>query len=234
VPCDASPLATAREFGTPMNQNGQASATAGSSPPLALSPPALHVVPGCAGLQHQRKRPAELPVWMDDDLGLRQLAPAAPGGAHSAAWTSDGVEEEAGGAEAAAVFPEDDADMHDEDKENQSLTAPPPARHVDHGRALQALPLAMFERFGIGGGRVAMSRELQEASDVGSADAAAAASAESTDADGTAMEDASEEGDESDDSEFFSENLAERLEQRIRDNADGMYDFEIWVDEENR
>eukprot|EP00931_Biecheleriopsis_adriatica_P047264 TRINITY_DN27220_c0_g1_i1.p1 TRINITY_DN27220_c0_g1~~TRINITY_DN27220_c0_g1_i1.p1 ORF type:complete len:351 (+),score=76.56 TRINITY_DN27220_c0_g1_i1:71-1123(+) len=40
--------------------------------------------------------------------------------------------------------------------------------------------------------------------------------------------------DVSDDDGFYSENLAEQLEERIRQNVDGRYDFEIFVDPENR
>jgi len=46
----------------------------------------------------------------------------------------------------------------------------------------------------------------------------------------------SEPGDRawSDTSDFESERLHEVLEKRIRENAEGRYDFEIWVDPENR
>lgn len=39
---------------------------------------------------------------------------------------------------------------------------------------------------------------------------------------------------ESECSDFQGEGLSERLEERIQQNADGRYDFEIYVDPENR
>jgi len=101
------------------------------------------------------------------------------------------------------------ASEEDADKENRPPASATPRApfvcRVDHKRALRELPLAA-EAMAVDEAAPEEEEELRE----------------------------DDGGDTTDfvdpDNDFCSEGLAQRLEQRIRDNADGMYDFEIWVD----
>mmetsp|Transcript_79056 Transcript_79056/g.229597 ORF Transcript_79056/g.229597 Transcript_79056/m.229597 type:complete len:258 (-) Transcript_79056:228-1001(-) len=176
------------------------------------------VIPGCGGLQQQRKRPAEHDIVYDDDRHA-----AVPQRSHTGVWAgvvgaqpqgvvgSDGDDRDTDLEETMSEVTSDEEASHsasDEDADKENRPPPPDA----------ALRAPFFCR-------IVPELPRVEVAEAMAVDEAAPEEKELPD------ENAGDKADCVDpDFDFCSEGWAQHLERRIRDNVDGMYDFEIWVE----